>query len=115
MPVNSRAKGKRAELDWVKWWEECSGKPCSRNYDQAADGGNDVNTDLPFSIEIKVGLEPRIWPALHQAKAAAQPGEYPLVGVTRNMKKGREREDVVVMYRDDFGELLKMLTTEGIL
>jgi len=113
--VNSRAKGKAHELWFVKWLAKKAGRPCSRNYDQAASGGNDVNTDLPFSFELKIGAAPRLLPALHQADVAAEEGEYPVAVLTFNQKGKRKRVTVVSMYLEDWGELLGMLTTEEIL
>ena len=53
MPVNSRGKGKRGELEFVNYLRDELGEGITRNLDQTRDGGRDILGVPGFCIEVK--------------------------------------------------------------
>jgi hypothetical protein len=84
MPLNSRAKGKRAELDLISkhllpyWPQAC------RNLDQFKGDGRDVLNVPGLHIQVKHVEKLNIWVALTQAETEAAPGDLPVVAFKRS-------------------------------
>lgn len=82
--MNSRAKGKRGELEFIRehlleFWPECK-----RNLDQFKGDGRDCLEagDLHWQIKRTERLE--LWAAIKQAETEADEGHLPLVAFRRN-------------------------------
>jgi hypothetical protein len=82
-PVNSRAKGKRAELALaqilVPYWPEVC-----RNIDQFGSKKNDLNGVPGVHLQVKHVESLNIWKALEQAITEADPKDVPIVAFKRN-------------------------------
>lgn len=86
MPINSRAKGKAAEREFFNLMNETLGwKAFMRNLSQTRGGGEDGDTELPVSVEVK-RQESLSWPAaIRQAKLQAEKaGKLPVLAHRRN-------------------------------
>ena len=108
--ANSRAKGKRGELELVRMLSE-RGWPCERNLEQSREGGSDI-AGLPVSLEIKRHEQIRLtaWWDQTQRQAAIEkkppvlayrsngaPWQF-LVGLdidefVQHMERGRDEDD----------------------
>ena len=63
----------------------------------------DVETNLPLSVQCKVGASPPVYAALAQAvEAAGDSGKLPVAFLRRNSAKNRDRVDFVVLRTEDF-------------
>ena len=58
MPVNSRAKGSRGELEAAKIWLDLTGIKLERNLDQWRSGGYDLEGLDGWAIEVKRAKKP---------------------------------------------------------
>ena len=86
MALNSRAKGRRAEIAFAQkmsvWWPEAI-----RNLDQFGDDKRDVLHCAGLHFQIKHVERLNIWAALAQAEGEARNGDMPLVAFKRNRSK----------------------------
>lgn len=83
-PINSRAKGKRAEQDFINrhlrpYWPEAA-----RNIDQFRDDKRDVIAVNGVHFQCKHVESLNIWAALAQAESEASPLDLPVVAFKRN-------------------------------
>lgn len=70
----------------------------------------DIETNLPLSIQCKVGAAPPVYEALSQAiEAAGSQGKIPVAFLRRNSGKDRNKVDFVVLRTDDFLLLAQLL------
>ena len=96
--MNSRAKGKRGELEVVerlgrRW------PGCKRNLDQFADDKRDILEAGGYHWQVKRTENLRIWAALEQAETERDPDDTPVVVFRRNRS-----EWYVALRLDDFLE-----------
>jgi hypothetical protein len=82
-PLNSRSKGKRAELELCKmltphWPQAC------RNLDQFSTDKRDILNVPGLHIQAKHVESLNIWKALNQAITEADPKDVPVVAFKRN-------------------------------
>jgi len=104
MPVNSRAKGARGELEAAKVLGEKLGLELKRVYGQSRQGDDAPDIDGPglgMFCEVKLGKSHRIENAMRQAIAGAE-AEWKRSGRDRGMAKRRP----MVVSREDRGEWL---------
>lgn len=84
MPVNSRRKGARGELDFIDthlkpfWPDAC------RNLDQFKGDTRDCLNVGPYHFQIKRVERLNIWAAIAQAETEARDGRLPVVAFRRN-------------------------------
>jgi hypothetical protein len=83
-PINSRAKGKRAEQAFInrhlrEHWPEAA-----RNIDQCRDDKRDVVAVKGVHFQIKAVEALNIWKALAQAEGEARDLDLPVVAFKRN-------------------------------
>lgn len=79
MPINSRQKGKRGELEVAKLLRDY-GYDCRRGQQYCGANGDADVVGLPgIHIEVKRKEKLNLYEALDQAKRDAKPGEKPVV------------------------------------
>lgn len=106
--TNSNQKGKRGEREFAEYLRK-------RGYDarrgqQFSGGGDspDVVHSVPhIHIEVKRVEALKLWPSLEQADEDSPDEKFPVVAHRPN-----KREWIVVMYADDFFDLLKHKETQ---
>lgn len=87
MPINSRAKGKKGEQEFINlhlrpyWPEAC------RNADQTKDDKNDCLNVAGVHWQIKRTESLRVWDALEQAESEAASTDLPVVAFRRNRSR----------------------------
>ncbi len=118
MGARSRRKGHDWERTVAAMLEEATGVRCVRCLTEVRDGlVGDITTDLPLSVQCKVGQAPNLWRALSEAVEAAADGEYPVAVMRRNASGARGRVDVAAMPLEAFLRLLRAaldtLETDG--
>lgn len=102
---NSRAKGKRAELEVAHFLQE-HGFDARRGQQYCGANGDADVVGLPgIHIEVKRTEAFRLWDAIDQAKSDAKTGEIPAVFHRKNGKKW-----CVVMDAEDFLKLYDSLS-----
>ena len=81
--MNSRAKGKRGELELAKFlvpvWPECK-----RNIDQFGEDKRDLLEAGGYHWQVKRTERLEIWAAIKQAETEAQGDNVPVVAFRRN-------------------------------
>jgi hypothetical protein len=82
-PVNSRAKGKRAELDLAKFITPWYPEAC-RNLDQFGPKKMDLIEVADLHIQCKHVEKLNVWNALDQAITEATEGRLPVLAFKRN-------------------------------
>ena len=97
-----RDKGARVERDIAKALAAYFGVKAKRRLGQARDGGEDLDIDIPFTIEVKARAEaPACQKFLEQAyEAALDTARMPIAII-----KGDRKQPVVLMYLTDWLEL----------
>ena len=102
MGKSQRDKGARLERDIAKALAAYFGIKATRRLGQARDGGEDLDIDIPFTIEIKARAEaPAAQKFLEQAQAAAlDTARMPIAII-----KGDRQQPVVLMFLTDWLEL----------
>ena len=102
MGKSQRDKGARLERDIAKALAAYFGIKATRRLGQARDGGEDLDIDIPFTIEIKARAEaPAAQKFLEQAQAAAlDTARMPIAII-----KGDRKQPVVLMFLTDWLEL----------
>jgi hypothetical protein len=85
--MNSRSKGKRGELEFIRdhlaeFWPEAK-----RNLDQFKGDGRDCLEAGDFHWQIKRTESLRLWDAIEQAESEAVHPHVPLVAFRRNRSK----------------------------
>lgn len=100
-PINSRAKGKRAELQLCRilsaTWPEAG-----RNLDQFGDRKMDVINTPGVHWQCKHVEKLNIWAALHQATSEAASTDVPVVAFKRNYSgwyAALELEELIALLR----------------
>ena len=98
MGAFSRDKGKRVELQIAKVLEIFFGTKVRRRLGQERDSGEDLDSALPFTFEVKARKSPAgVQKYLEQAAAAHRENEIPVAIIKANNQK-----PIVVMYLNDF-------------
>lgn len=99
--MNSRAKGKRGELEWAKYLT-AQGLPSRRGqqFSGSPDSPDVVTPGSPFHWEVKRVEAGNPYKWLDQAVADAGPDKVPVVAHRRN-----GRDWLVVLTADDFLKL----------
>ena len=102
MGKSQRDKGARLERDIAAALGAYFGIKAKRRLGQARDGGEDIDMDIPFTIEIKARAEaPACQKFLEQAyEAALDTARMPIAII-----KGDRKQPVVLMYLTDWLEL----------
>ena len=86
-PINSRAKGKRGEIEFIKahllehWPQAC------RNLDQFGDSKEDVLNVAGCHWQVKRTESLKLWAAIQQAETEAREHDLPIVAFRRNRSK----------------------------
>ena len=99
---NSRAKGKRGELELSARLRELGFDARRGQQYSGANGDADVIGIDGLHIECKRTEQLRLWEALGQAQRDARAGEIPVV-----MHRANRRDWVAIMTLDDFAELYR--------
>lgn len=108
MGARSRRKGAAWEREVGARLSEATGVSFTRNLEQVRTGGADLENELGFVVECKVGAQPPVWGALEQVQAARRDGDrIAFAVIRRNAAKGRAKQDAVVLTFDDFLELVR--------
>lgn len=111
MSKMQRDKGANMERAVAHRFRRMGWPDAARNLTECRDANSgDLVHVKPFAVQIKCGAAPSPWRAMREARAAADPGDYPIAVV----KRDRE-QPLVVMQMDDFCELTAKLKTFGIL
>jgi hypothetical protein len=109
----SKQKGNRYERETVNFYKQAGFAKALRNLEfqaeKAEDGTDLVNTD-PFLVQCKVGSHVPIKPYKFLEQVEPRKGCYPIVHARKDRKPS-----IVIMYEDDFKELLYMLKKNSIL
>ena len=101
--INSRKKGKRAELDLAHKLSDLSGLTCRRSQQYAGINGDADVVGLPFiHIEAKAVERLNIRDAMRQSESDAREDEMPVV-----MHKKNRQPWLVTMNLDDFVTIYK--------
>lgn len=105
MSINGRNKGKAAEREFFNKMNELLGyEAFQRNLQQTRGGGEDGDTELPVSVEVKRQEKLSYPAAIKQAKEQAdKAGKLPVLAHRRN------REDwnvMVILTPEQFAKLL---------
>ena len=100
-PINSRAKGKRAELALTKilipYWPEAK-----RNLDQFKGDTRDVIDVAGCHFQIKRVEALRLWDAIHQARDEAAQHDIPIVAFRKNNEQWHciiEADELIALLR----------------
>ena len=102
--TNSKQKGKRGELEWVKKCKEHGFDDVYRGQQYNGAKGNADVEGLPFiHCEVKRTEALSLYAALEQAKSEARPGEIPIVPHRKNGEPW-----VIIMSADDWFDLYKV-------
>jgi hypothetical protein len=101
----SRRKGNKAELDVVKVLKEAGYHAITSRSAQGFQGGADIVSDFPASIEVK--NQARLDLAGWWAQAQAQAGDKPAVVVHKRVGKGKAGEWWVTM---DLDTLIRLVS-----
>lgn len=97
-----RDKGARVEREIAKALAAYFDIPVKRRLGQAREGGEDIDADLPFCIEIKARADaPAVQKFLEQARDASRNDMRTPVAVV----KGDRKQPIVVMFLTDWLEL----------
>ena len=105
----SRDKGQRVEREIAKVLELFFDTKVQRRLGQERDSGEDLDSALPFTFEIKARKSPAgVQKYLEQAAAADREGELPVAII-----KADNRQPIAVMYLKDFCELALPYVTEA--
>jgi hypothetical protein len=83
MPLNSRSKGKRGELELIKVLRQVWPEAC-RNIDQFGSSKEDVLNVKGIHFQIKRVERFNLWAALQQAENEAKALDLPVVAFRRN-------------------------------
>jgi len=114
MSARSRRKGAEWEREVARDLEAATGVRCERNLTECRTGNaGDVVTDLPLSVQAKVGARPPIYEALREAVEAAKQGEIPVAVVKRNGAGQRKADRLAVLAWDDFLKLAEGLANHS--
>lgn len=102
MPINSRSKGKRGELEFSKYLQSKGYEARRGQQYSGGDTSQDVVHDVPgVHLEVKRVEAGNLYHWLEQAKRDAVEGKVPIVAHRRNNK-----EWVAVMSMDDLFDML---------
>lgn len=105
--INSRAKGKKAELEACRFLEKILGGQFRRTQQhRGVSGAADIEGCNGLSIEVKNRQAFNLYAALEQATASAKQGEVPFVLYWNN--RGRK---VAILYADDLEQFANTITT----
>lgn len=83
-PINSRAKGKRGELEFITTHLVPYWPAAKRNLDQFGDDKRDCVEVAGIHFQVKRVEKLNIWAALDQATAEADAHDLPVVAFRRN-------------------------------
>ena len=103
----ARYKGHQFERDWANLLKETGLDPTARrNVEETQVASVDIKTELPFGFQLKAWSKWRESPnvVLEQAAGGSNEHQTP-IGVVKIDRK----EPVVLMYKDDFINLLRLL------
>ncbi len=106
MPVNSKQKGKRNELEWVKLLKAAGFKDARRGqqFKGTEDSPDVICPELiDIHFEVKSGKAINIWKALEQAMEDKGSEEMPIVAAHKDHKPW-----VVCMLAEDWIKLVKL-------
>jgi hypothetical protein len=87
MPLNSRAKGKKGEQEFINSYLRPYWPDACRNIDQFGADKNDCYNVAGVHWQIKRTETFRVWDALAQAETEAAPVDLPIVAFRRNRSK----------------------------
>lgn len=114
---NNRRAGHQFERDIASEYRELGfDEACCTRYSSRVkdDCGIDIDFVVPFAIQCKyMKNQPDFYKLLNSIKKV--PTEMPIVHFKRNVGKGKPKEEIVAMKKEDFYELVRMLKTENIL
>tara|TARA_R100000152_G_C6776007_1_gene204837 strand:- start:779 stop:1117 length:339 start_codon:yes stop_codon:yes gene_type:complete len=100
--MNSRAKGKRGELECAHWLREHGYEARRGQQFKGTADSPDVVTNLPYHIEVKLRENLNLHKAMEQAASEAPGNKVPVVYHRKN-----RTEPLVTMKADDWAELVK--------
>lgn len=86
-PVNSRAKGKAGELEFIRLHLAEHWPEAKRNLDQFGDDTRDVIGVAGCHFQLKRTERLRVWDAIQQAETEAAEHDIPIVAFRRNRGK----------------------------
>ena len=111
----SRRKGHDFEREIARRFSIAGRTKVERELHEVRDGNlGDLRSDLPLSIQCKVGANPSVWKAVDEAEYAAKgKGLYAIAVVRRNRATGRKKQDLVCMSLGDFEDILSELRAGG--
>lgn len=101
-PLNSRAKGKRAEQAFINEYLRPYWPAAARNVDQSKTDKRDVVEVAGVHFQIKAVESLSIWAALAQACTEADPTDIPVVAFKRNRSKwfcALEADELIALLR----------------
>lgn len=109
----SRNKGAAFEREVANLLETIPGVRAKRCLVETREGNvGDIETNLPYVIQCKVGAVPPIYPAVDQAVAAAgSTGKTPVAIIRRNQTARTQRYDLAVLRIEDFLRLVAIERT----
>lgn len=112
----SRTKGLAFEREIARRFSIAGRTKVERELHEVRDGNlGDLRSDLPLSIQCKVGTNPSVWKAVDEAEYAAKgEGLYAIAVVRRNRSQGRKKQDLVCMSLRDFEDILSELRARGV-
>lgn len=101
-PINSREKGRKGEIEFIKrhllpYWPGCK-----RNLDQFGDDKRDCVEVAGIHFQIKRTESLRVWAAIEQAETEARDHDLPVVAFRRNRSKWYcivEADEMVALLR----------------
>lgn len=99
----SRNKGAAWEREVASRMTEATGVECKRCLIETREGNSgDITTELPYSVQCKVGQRPNPIAALEEARESAIPGEEMPVAIIKRNQHGKEpmREVAVIDFED---------------
>lgn len=117
MARNNRRRGHDYERELAQeyrdlGWEDCTTtRYSSRKKD---DAGIDLDFTAPLAIQAKYYKnQPNFSKVIDEMKTVT--GEIPIVHFKRNKGKGQAKDELVIMKKEDWYEIVEMLKRENIL
>ncbi len=103
-----RNKGAAWERTVANRLTAATGVTCRRQLIETQQGNcGDIATELPISVQCKVGVTPPVWSALQEAVAVAKPGHLPVAILKKNGDRGTPPMEVAVIRLEDLISLLE--------
>lgn len=117
MVRNNRRAGNQYERDTMNEYKELGfdNAVTSRNESRTRDAGKiDICGVYPFAPQCKyTKRQPQMWELLDSM--AIEPGEIPVVHFKKNVGRGKIKEEIVAMKKEDWYEIVRMLKREDII